>query len=216
MRIGNNLNKINYDKYIYLPFVLFSKHLYRERKYVKNKRPYLIGYCNSNKVKKREELFNMFVKKTNQNMCKSMGKCYGNYPKTNKMVQFKSWNDDRLIEEYGKYKFIFALENGITKGYVTEKIMNVFISGAIPIYWGCDEINNYFNKEAFINVSDFNTLEECVDYVINMNNEQIKHMQSLSYLNKNNDIINLFNEDYGENKYLNNILQKVKTFLDNL
>lgn len=41
-------------------------------------------------------------------------------------------------------------------GYITEKIINAFLSGCIPIYYGTAEIFDIFNEKAFIyyNVSD--------------------------------------------------------------
>jgi len=42
------------------------------------------------------------------------------------------------------------MENTKSIGYVTEKILYAFMSGAIPIYYGSNDIFNIFNKDAFI------------------------------------------------------------------
>lgn len=34
------------------------------------------------------------------------------------------------------YKFMICFENGIYPGYVTEKLLDAYVCGAIPIYWG--------------------------------------------------------------------------------
>ena len=35
-------------------------------------------------------------------------------------------------------------------GYVTEKIVNAFLAGSIPIYWGSRAVLEIFNPESFI------------------------------------------------------------------
>ena len=68
-----------------------------------------------------------------------------------------------------------------------------------------------------INVSDFPTFEGCVDYVINMNENEIKEMQEQPIYNETNDLINLCNDEYNEkndNKVLKKYLQKMKGFLE--
>ena len=62
-------------------------------------------------------------------------------------------------------KFNIAFESYSHPGYVTEKILHAFYAGTIPIYWGDTTIANDFNPDAFINVHDFDTFEDCVEYV---------------------------------------------------
>ena len=46
----------------------------------------------------------------------------------------------------GKHiKLSIPMENQKGDGYITEKILNAFTSGAIPIYWGSSNINQFFN-----------------------------------------------------------------------
>lgn len=65
-----------------------------------------------------------------------------------------------------KYKFSIAFENNSYKGYTTEKIMEAFAAGTIPIYYGNPEIGKEFNTKAFINVHDYANIEEVVKRVI--------------------------------------------------
>ena len=92
------------------------------------------------------------------------------------------------------------MENKNVLGYTTEKIINAFYSGAIPIYYGNKNINNLFNKKAFINVSDFENLGKCVDYVLNITDQQRKYMMSQPIYNSKSNIINLFNNEYNLKK----------------
>ncbi len=62
------------------------------------------------------------------------------------------------------YKFTIAFENVSALGYTTEKIVNPFIAGSIPIYWGNPGITDQFNANAFINVAD--DIEAAINRII--------------------------------------------------
>ena len=53
-------------------------------------------------------------------------------------------------ELFRDYRFALVMENKQHPGYITEKIFNAFIGGAIPIWYGTTEIFNIFNSEAFV------------------------------------------------------------------
>lgn len=201
---------------IYVPYVLFSPHLYKSRISINIDRPYLLAYCNSNAVTEREDMFNLFVEKTSSDVCHSLGKNYGKYKSTQQKKTGGGWGGDELIESYQKYKFVIAMENKRVDGYVTEKILNAFYSGAVPVYWGSDNINDFFNKKAFINVSDYETFEQCVDYVVNMDDETRLQMVNEPIYNPDNDLIHLMDSEYNtknENKVLKRYLDKFSHFL---
>lgn len=67
------------------------------------------------------------------------------------------------------YRFSIAVENCFVPGYFTEKIIDCFRTGTIPIYAGDPDINNYgFNKDGIIT---FSSLEELADILSNLNEE---------------------------------------------
>ena len=108
------------------------------------------------------------------------------------------------------------MENKHCQGYVTEKIINAFYSGAIPIYWGSNDINTFFNPKSFINVSNFKNFQECVEYVVNISNEEIHQIQK-EYIYQSNDLVYLINDNYNsqnENKILNKYIIKIKNFIE--
>ncbi len=202
---------------IYTPYVLYSPYIHKPRKYMNNIRPYLLAYCHSHKIKERELLFNLFVEKTSHEVCHSYGKCYGSYKNTQQKKIPGHWSNEELIDTYSQYKFVIAMENTIKDGYVTEKIINAFYSGAIPIYWGSSNINDFFNEKAFINVSNYSSFEDCVNYVVNMSEEEIQKMANEPIYNETNDLINLCNDEYNathDNKVLNEYIEKFKSFLE--
>ena len=63
------------------------------------------------------------------------------------------------------YKFSLAFENSSSRGYTTEKIMESFAAGNVPIYWGNPDIAKEFNPDSFINCHDFDSFDDVVEYV---------------------------------------------------
>ena len=66
----------------------------------------------------------------------------------------------------------------------TEKIVNAFYSGSIPVYWGSENIGEFFNKKAFINVNDFESIEKCIDYIFNLSDKDREKIYKRTYLYK--------------------------------
>ena len=195
---------------IYVPYVLDSPYLYKERQITPN-RPNLLAYCSSNPVFIREILFNKFVEK-NKKGCHALGECFGGkYPEVHLKIA-GTWQSNDLIEAYKKYKFVFAIENKKVDGYVTEKIMNAFHAGCIPIYWGSSNINDLFNKKAYINLNDFNSMDDCVDYVSNLSDKEIDTILKEPIYNPTSELIRLLDDEYNSkngNKTLIQYLQKI-------
>ncbi len=78
------------------------------------------------------------------------------------------WLNDNM---YKNYKFVVAFENSAIEGYVTEKIVNPFYGGSIPVYLGARDINEHFNPESFINVNNYPTFEACIDDIISLSTD---------------------------------------------
>jgi len=51
-----------------------------------------------------------------------------------------------------KHKFSITYENTPYPWYCTEKLMDGFLAGSLPIYWGDPKVNEDWNEKAFINV----------------------------------------------------------------
>jgi hypothetical protein len=203
---------------LYVPFFLYSPHLYKERIKPNINRKYLLAYCSSRSIQHRENIYNLFIENTPKDSCHALGDCCGNYPNTKLEKTPGDWVSDTLIESYTNYKFVLAIENTQHWGYITEKIMNAFYSGAIPIYWGCSTIKNYFNKNSFIDVSDFESVEKCIEYVLSLDDATIEKMSQEPFYNRNNDLVNLLDDEYNKthhNKTLESYIQKMNIFLAN-
>lgn len=64
-----------------------------------------------------------------------------------------------------QYKFTIAFENAATNGYVTEKLIDAWAAGTIPIYWGSPVVGREFNAKAFINCHDYPNFEKVLERV---------------------------------------------------
>lgn len=57
-------------------------------------------------------------------------------------------------EGLNDYRFSFAVENATYKTYFTEKIMDCFATGTIPIYLGSPDIGEHFNMDGVVLLND--------------------------------------------------------------
>jgi len=60
------------------------------------------------------------------------------------------------------YRFSVVIENSKTTNYFTEKLLDCFSLGTVPIYWGAPNIGDYFDTEGMIIVNSLEDLEEAV------------------------------------------------------
>ena len=77
------------------------------------------------------------------------------------------------------YRFSVVIENCQKDYYFSEKLIDSFITGTIPIYWGCPSISHFFDTNGML---IFNTLNELELIINNLNEglynskfESIKH-----------------------------------------
>jgi len=101
----------------------------------------------------------------------AIGKCAGALQaqeKTHKLASRQaSWYLDDAVSQYEQFKFVIAFENSVAPGYVTEKIVNAFLAGAVPIYWGnSTTVASLFNPRSYIDCGAFATLRECASRVL--------------------------------------------------
>lgn len=54
------------------------------------------------------------------------------------------------IEGLRDYRYSVTIENGRHNFYFTEKLIDCFMTGTVPVYWGCPSIALFFDKEGMI------------------------------------------------------------------
>ena len=50
--------------------------------------------------------------------------------------------------------FSIAIENGVYSNYYTEKIMDCFATGTVPVYMGSPDIGDMFNPNGIITIDE--------------------------------------------------------------
>lgn len=83
------------------------------------------------------------------------------------------------LEFIKDYKFVISFENSSYPGYTTEKLVEPMRVGSIPIYWGDELVGKDFNTNSFINVNDFNSYDEVIEKIIELDNDDEKYYQML-------------------------------------
>lgn len=61
-------------------------------------------------------------------------------------------------EVYSTSQYNVAIENFHKRGWFTEKLIDCFLLKTIPLYWGCSNIGDFFNKEGIIEFGDVDDL----------------------------------------------------------
>lgn len=64
------------------------------------------------------------------------------------------------LEGLKDYRFQIVVENARINGYFTEKIIDCFAAGVIPIYWGSPNISDYFNDDSIFSFSNIHELDD--------------------------------------------------------
>lgn len=75
-----------------------------------------------------------------------------------------------VVKLIGRYQFYLAFENSQHTDYITEKLWNAVLAGAIPVALGPSRKNyeRFLPPEAFIHVDDFPTVSELAQYLLTL------------------------------------------------
>jgi hypothetical protein len=115
-----------------------------------------------------------------------------------------SYNSNKMINFISQYKFCIAMENTKQETYITEKIVNGFLAKVIPIYWGSNNICDYFNENSFINITDES--DECIE-------NAVKHITTL--MNDNEKYLQMVNNPVFKNDHLNRSIVDISEDIKN-
>lgn len=64
-----------------------------------------------------------------------------------------------------QYRFCLCPENSVYDGYVTEKLIDAYAGGAIPIYSGATAVDWEFNAHAFLNYYDMTDMNWFIKHI---------------------------------------------------
>jgi hypothetical protein len=102
-----------------------------------------------------------------------------------------------------------AFENLSKKGYITEKIFEVFMSGSVPYYWGAPDIHDEFNPKSYFifdnttNISSQNSAQEMIN--------RLNDVELYEEIRKQDPVTGFKAE-----KYIKNCKEMLKTFIMNI
>lgn len=102
------------------------------------------------------------------------------------------------------YKFSVAIENCQMDSYFSEKIIDCFATGTIPIYWGPSTIGKFFNPNGILACNTLAELQRTV-YIINKSGDNM-YEKMLPAAKENFEIAK--NYSCGEDWLYTNFLQK--------
>lgn len=87
---------------------------------------------------------------------------------------------DNKITALKDYRFQLVVENVKEDYGITEKIIDCFQTGTIPVYWGCPSIGELFNEKGVIQFNNLKDLEKIIPRL----NEDL-YQQMLPYAKQN-------------------------------
>lgn len=90
-----------------------------------------------------------------------------------------NWSDGSKIAFLKKCKFSLCFESTSDHGFITEKIIEAFTSDTIPVYYGSSNIIEIFNPKSFINISDFESFDAAIDFILEIENNDSKYMEMI-------------------------------------
>jgi hypothetical protein len=70
---------------------------------------------------------------------------------------------DNKIEALKDYRFSITIENSVEEDYFTEKLLDCFLTGTIPIYIGTRTTKNYFDENGIIFFDEDENLPQILD-----------------------------------------------------
>ena len=221
--IISSLKKIKQDNIYHIPFGVFwythfylnnYLHKYRDNDTICIDNKYIIGYCATRETKERKEFMEKISNEiNNENRILCLGRD-NNYKCIVKKLPRTSNCNINVIHEYNTCKFVLCIENCSRKGYLTEKIICAFVSGAIPIYWGDHAYaKSLFNHKSFICIQDFQNFDECIAHILNMSDDDIIAMKKQPMFT-NNIIPDVFNiTDFSDGSYYGNFKKSIRNMV---
>jgi hypothetical protein len=97
------------------------------------------------------------------------------------------------------YMYSISIENSISENYYTEKILDCFITGNIPIYRGCPNISDFFDSRGIIEFNDITNVDNIINnisielYMEMLPYIKINHEISKKYINPDDTLLTLIN-----------------------
>lgn len=74
------------------------------------------------------------------------------------------------------YQFALCFENIAAPHYLTEKIIDCFVAGTVPVYLGAEEVTGLIPREAYIDIRDFSCPADLLSHMQRIEPETLTEM----------------------------------------
>lgn len=81
------------------------------------------------------------------------------------------------------YKYSIAIENFFCDDWITEKLYDCYLTHTFPFYYGCPNINKYFDKESLLPI-DIDDFDKSISIIEKTLHDKIHYNSHLPYLLK--------------------------------
>lgn len=152
----------------------------------------LVNISGNKKSTHKYELYTEREKVINYFDNSSCFELYGTNWDSSKHPSYKGLADNKK-DVYHGFKFALCLENmWNVDGYVTEKILDCFCAGIVPIYLGAKNIEDYIPDNCYIPYSRFSSIEGLDVYLNSITEEQYNDFLNNIRLYLSSDKKNVF------------------------
>ena len=110
------------------------------------------------------------------------------------------------IKFLSSYKFSFSMENSEGDGYISEKIIDSFLAGTIPIYYGDYMFDEFINPKSIILIRGEKDIKQKIEYIKKIDNDDKLYKKILKE--------KIFNENF--QKVQEQIHNEKTKFLENI
>jgi hypothetical protein len=224
--IGRSDDNFSHNRFLNMPFFLVSSawQLYDECKLFDKPFEWMIQKRDIESILKNKNKFVTVVQTSTNPYRREIFEKLNTYKKvlscggfeTNDEECFKVAKSQTEKEDYknkiifqSESKFSLQIQSTCAPYFSQEKIIQGFASNTIPIFWGNPKIlEDGYNPYAFINCHDFNSIDEVVDKVIEIDSDDTKYRKFLSEpIFVDNKLPEYYQDDYIFS-FIDNILKK--------
>ena len=145
----------------------YTMDFVREKTYFAN---FITGHESENNIRG-----DFFKKLSEYKRVEAPGSYLNNMPNGEQV----NWLNESKTEFQRKCKFTLCFESTLHYGFVTEKIMDAFYADTIPVYYGSPTVADIFNKEAFINVADYESFDAAIERIRELDQDDEKYLKML-------------------------------------
>ena len=112
----------------------------------------------------------------------SYGECLHNKDIAEHLAGSEQFENSGYLSLLAQYKFVIAVENALCDDYVTEKLWRTLTVGAVPIYLGAGNIEDYLpNENSAILVKNFDSPRKVAEFVLSVHNNDEQYQTFLRH-----------------------------------